>query len=77
MRFNTSQAKELYQLALYSDVIFDKMYKRLEKNGRRDDPLFYQGKFQEASQHIHKPRKKIREEFEIRSVVPKLEKYHN
>jgi len=77
MRFNTSQAKELYQLALYSDVIFDKMYKRLDKNVSSDDIIFYQLKFQEASHHIYELVKEISEEFEIRSVVPKLENTKN
>ena len=31
MKFNTSQAKELHQLSLFTDVVFDKMYKNWDK----------------------------------------------
>ena len=42
MKFNTSQAKELHQLSLFTDVVFDKMYKKLGQNVSNEDILLYQ-----------------------------------
>ncbi|MDD3794094.1 MAG: hypothetical protein PHI37_04735 [Candidatus Gracilibacteria bacterium] len=77
MKFNTSQAKELHQLSLFTDVVFDKMYKKLGQNVSNEDILLYQQRLNEISTDIYNLLIEMSEEFEIKSVIPKLEKYHN
>lgn len=75
MKFNTSQAKELHQLSLFTDVIFDKMYKKLGQNVSNEDILLYQQRLNEISTDIYNLLIEMSEEFEIKSVIPKLEKF--
>ena len=75
MKFNTSQAKELHQLSLFTDVVFDKMYKKLGQNVSNEDILLYQQRFNEISTDIYNLLIEMSEEFEIKSVIPKLEKF--
>ena len=74
MKFNTSQAKELHQLSLFTDVVFDKMYKKLGQNVSNEDILLYQQRLNEISTDIYNLLIEMSEEFEIKSVIPKLEK---
>lgn len=75
MKFNTSQAKELHQLSLFTDVVFDKMYKKLGQNVSNKDILLYQQRLNEISTDIYNLLIEMSEEFEIKSVIPKLEKF--
>lgn len=75
MKFNTSQAKELHQLSLFTDVVFDKMYKKLGQNVSNEDILLYQQRLNEISTEIYNLLIEMSEEFEIKSVIPKLEKF--
>lgn len=75
MKFNTSQAKELHQLSLFTDVVFDKMYKKLGQNVSNEDILLYQQRLNEISTDIYNLLIEMSEEFEIKSVIPKLEKF--
>lgn len=75
MKFNTSQAKELHQLSLFTDVVFDKMYKKLGQNVSNEDILVYQQRLNEISTDIYNLLIEMSEEFEIKSVIPKLEKF--
>ena len=75
MKFNTSQAKELHQLSLFTDVVFDKMYKKLGQNVSNEDILLYQQRLNEISTDIYNLLIELSEEFEIKSVIPKLEKF--
>ena len=75
MKFNTSQAKELHQLPLFTDVVFDKMYKKLGQNVSNEDILLYQQRLNEISTDIYNLLIEMSEEFEIKSVIPKLEKF--
>ena len=75
MKFNTSQAKELHQLSLFTDVVFDKMYKQLGQNVSNEDILLYQQRLNEISTDIYNLLIEMSEEFEIKSVIPKLEKF--
>lgn len=75
MKFNTSQAKELHQLSLFTDVVFDKMYKKLGQNVSNEDILLYQQRLNEISTDIYNLLIQMSEEFEIKSVIPKLEKF--
>lgn len=75
MKFNTSQAKELHQLSLFTDVVFDKMYKKLGQNVSNEDILLYQQRLNEVSTDIYNLLIEMSEEFEIKSVIPKLEKF--
>ena len=75
MKFNTSQGKELHQLSLFTDVVFDKMYKKLGQNVSNEDILLYQQRLNEVSTDIYNLLIEMSEEFEIKSVIPKLEKF--
>ena len=75
MKFNTSRAKELHQLSLFTDVVFDKMYKKLGQNVSNEDILLYQQRLNEISTDIYNLLIEMSEEFEIKSVIPKLEKF--
>ena len=75
MKFNTSQAKELHQLSLFTDVVFDKMYKKPGQNVSNEDILLYQQRLNEISTDIYNLLIEMSEEFEIKSVIPKLEKF--
>jgi hypothetical protein len=75
MKFNTSQAKELHQLSLFTDMVFDKMYKKLGQNVSNEDILLYQQRLNEISTDIYNLLIQMSEEFEIKSVIPKLEKF--
>ena len=75
MKFNTSQAKELHQLSLFTDVVFDKMYKKLGQNVSNEDILLYQQRLNEISTDIYNLLIEMSEEFEIKSVIPKFEKF--
>ena len=75
MKFNTSQAKELHQLSLFTDVVFDKMYKKLGQNVSNEDILLYQQRLNEISTDIYNLLIEMSEEFEIKSVITKLEKF--
>ncbi|MGD9627555.1 MAG: hypothetical protein AB7U40_08305 [Methanobacteriales archaeon] len=75
MKFNTSQAKELHQLSLFTDMVFDKMYKKLGQNVSNEDILLYQQRLNEISTDIYNLLIEMSEEFEIKSVIPKLEKF--
>ena len=75
MKFNTSQAKELHQLSLFTDVVFAKMYKKLGQNVSNEDILLYQQRLNEISTDIYNLLIEMSEEFEIKSVIPKLEKF--
>ena len=75
MKFNTSQAKELHQLSLFTDVVFDKMYKKLGQNVSNEDILLYQQRLNEISTDIYNLLIEMSEEFEIKSLIPKLEKF--
>lgn len=75
MKFNTSQAKELHQLSLFTDVVFNKMYKKLGQNVSNEDILLYQQRLNEISTDIYNLLIEMSEEFEIKSVIPKLEKF--
>ena len=75
MKFNTSQGKELHQLSLFTDVVFDKMYKKLGQNVSNEDILLYQQRLNEISTDIYNLLIEMSEEFEIKSVIPKLEKF--
>ena len=75
MKFNTSQAKGLHQLSLFTDVVFDKMYKKLGQNVSNEDILLYQQRLNEISTDIYNLLIEMSEEFEIKSVIPKLEKF--
>ena len=75
MKFNTSQAKELHQLSLFTEVVFDKMYKKLVQNVSNEDILLYQQRLNEISTDIYNLLIEMSEEFEIKSVIPKLEKF--
>ena len=75
MKFNTSQAKELHQLSLFTEVVFDKMYKKLGQNVSNEDILLYQQRLNEISTDIYNLLIEMSEEFEIKSVIPKLEKF--
>ena len=75
MKFSTSQAKELHQLSLFTDVVFDKMYKKLGQNVSNEDILLYQQRLNEISTDIYNLLIEMSEEFEIKSVIPKLEKF--
>lgn len=75
MKFNTSQAKELHQLSLFTDVVFDKMYKKLGQNVSNEDILLHQQRLNEISTDIYNLLIEMSEEFEIKSVIPKLEKF--
>ena len=75
MQLNTSQAKELHQLSLFTDVVFDKMYKKLGQNVSNEDILLYQQRLNEISTDIYNLLIEMSEEFEIKSVIPKLEKF--
>ena len=75
MKFNTSQAKELHQLSLFTDVVFDKMYKKLGQNVSNEDILLYQQRLNEISTDVYNLLIEMSEEFEIKSVIPKLEKF--
>lgn len=75
MKFNTSQAKELHQLSLFTDVVFDKMYKKIGQNVSNEDILLYQQRLNEISTDIYNLLIEMSEEFEIKSVIPKLEKF--
>ena len=75
MKFSTSQAKELHQLSLFTDVVFDKMYKKLGQNVSNEDILLYQQRLNEISTDIYNLLIEMSEEFEIKSLIPKLEKF--
>lgn len=75
MKFNTSQGKELHQLSLFTDVVFDKMYKKLGQNVSNEDILLYQQRLNEISTDIYNLLIVMSEEFEIKSLIPKLEKF--
>jgi hypothetical protein len=75
MKFNTSQGKELHQLSLFTDVVFDKMYKKLGQNVSNEDILLYQQRLNEISTDIYNLLIEMSEEFEIKSLIPKLEKF--
>jgi len=64
MKFNTSQAKELHQLSLFTDVVFDKMYKKLGQNVSNEDILLYQQRLNEISTDIYNLLIEMSEEFE-------------
>lgn len=66
MKFNTSQAKELHQLSLFTDVVFDKMYKKLGQNVSNEDILLYQQRLNEISTDIYNLLIEMSEEFEIK-----------
>ena len=65
MKFNT----------LFTDVVFDKMYKKLGQNVSNEDILLYQQRLNEISTDIYNLLIEMSEEFEIKSVIPKLEKF--
>ncbi|MGD9624330.1 MAG: hypothetical protein AB7D41_07700 [Arcobacter sp.] len=71
MKFNTSQAKELHQLSLFTDVVFDKMYKKLGQNVSNEDILLYQQRLNEISTDIYNLLIEMSEEFEVNSLRPK------
>ena len=75
MKFNTSQAKELHQLSLFTDVDFEKIYKKGGQNVSNEDILLYQQRLNEISTDIYNLLIEMSEEFEIKSVIPKLEKF--
>ncbi len=75
MKFNTSQGKELHQLSLFTDVVFDKMYKKLGQNVSNEDIWLYQQRLNEISTDIYNLIIEMSEEFEIKSLIPKLEKF--
>ena len=75
MKFNTSQGKELHQLSLFTDVVFEKKKKKLGQNVSNEDILLYQQRLNEISTDIYNLLIEMSEEFEIKSVFPKLHKF--
>ena len=62
-------------MSLFTDVVFDKMYKKLGQNVSNEDILLYQQRLNEISTDIYNLLIEMSEEFEIKSVIPKLEKF--